>query len=371
MFIVSMNKIAYLFLFSILIGNQLFGQNLILNPTFDDYISYLDSNRRRVYQPKHWFYEGQRLNHPVYFSSARVLDPTVKTKFHPEAELIRQGNHINYISVLVLPNTQKTYTYLKETLEKGKKYKINVDIKVYNQSNCLSDLIVGFWDTIKEKDNDYSQTVRLPVPDSVPFDLFCNNWITLEQQFVANGDEKIFVISAGTPMDYMDIVKSNPEKFQVYYRRNTYQLKFLVDNIRLAPIDSFLLVKESLLNQQNLELMKQGESIVLTNVFFDFDKYEILKTSYPSLDLIVQYLQKNTNIHILVTGHTDNIGGLDYNQKLSEQRAKSIVDYLISKGIDEKRLQYKGYGNQHPISDDKTKQGRAKNRRIEMQIINK
>lgn len=366
-----MNKIVCLFLLSILICNQTLGQNLILNPTFDDYVTYLDSNNRTVYQPKHWFYEGQRLNHPVYFSSARFLDPTIRSKFHPEAELIRQGNLINYISILLLPNTQKTYTYLKESLEKGKRYKINLDIKVYNQSNCLSDLLVAFLDTINETNVDYHQTVRLSLPDSVPFDQFCNNWVTLEQQFVANGNEKIFLISAGMPKHYLDIVKSNPDKFQIYYRRNNYQLKFLVDNIRLVPIDSFLVKKESDLNQQNLELLKQGESIILTNVYFDFDKYEILKTSYPSLDLIAQYLQKNSTVHILVTGHTDNIGGMDYNQKLSEQRAKSVVDYLINKGINEKRLQYKGYGNQEPISENKTKQGRAKNRRIEIQIINK
>ncbi|HSA04122.1 MAG TPA: OmpA family protein [Tenuifilaceae bacterium] len=366
-----MNKIVCLFLLSILIGNQTLGQNLILNPTFDDYVTYLDSNNRKVYQPKHWFYEGQRLNHPVYFSSARFLDPTIKTKFHPEAELIRQGNHINYISILLLPNTQKTYTYLKEPLERGKKYKINVDIKVYNQSNCLSDLLVGFLDTINEIKVDYSQIVKLSLPDSVPFDQFCNNWVTLEQQFVANGDEKIFEISAGTPRDYTDIVKSNPEKFQIYYRRNTYQLKFLVDNIRLVPVDSFLVKKESDLNQHNLESLKLGESIILTNVYFDFDKYEILKTSYPSLDLVAQYLHKNSTVYILITGHTDNIGGTDYNQKLSEQRAKSVVDYLINKGIDEERLQYKGNGNQYPLSENETKQGRAKNRRIEMQIINK
>jgi outer membrane protein OmpA-like peptidoglycan-associated protein len=366
-----MNKIVCLFLLSILICNETLCQNLILNPTFDDYVTYLDSNNRKVYQPKHWFYEGQRLNHPVYFSSARILDPTVKLKFHPEAELIKQGNHINYISVLVLPNTQRTYTYLKEPLEKGKKYKVSIDIKVYDQSNCLSDLIVGFLDTINETNVDYSQTVRLSLPDSVPFDQFCNNWVTLEQQFVAKGDENIFVISAGTPRNYLDIVKSNPEKFQVYYRRNTYQLKFLVDNIRLVPIDSFVVKKETDLNQYNLESLNLGESIILTNAYFDFDKYEILKTSYPSLDLIAQYLQKNSTVYILVTGHTDNIGGMDYNQKLSEQRAKSVVDYLIKKGIDENRLQYKGYGNQYPIRENETKQGRAKNRRIEMQIINK
>ena len=71
---------------------------------------------------------------------------------------------------------------------------------------------------------------------------------------------------------------------------------------------------------------------------------------------------------IELSGHTDNKGKDKYNEKLSQERAKAVYDYLISRGIDKKRLEYRGYGAQHPIADNKTDEGRAKNRRVEFTI---
>ena len=72
---------------------------------------------------------------------------------------------------------------------------------------------------------------------------------------------------------------------------------------------------------------------------------------------------------IEIGGHTDNKGAIEYNQRLSENRAKSVVKYLINKGIDEKRLKFKGYGELHPIDNNDTEAGRFNNRRVEFKII--
>lgn len=72
---------------------------------------------------------------------------------------------------------------------------------------------------------------------------------------------------------------------------------------------------------------------------------------------------------IEVRGHTDGHGSLDYNQRLSENRAKAVVDYLVSKGIDPKRLQYKGFGKTQPVDSNATEEGRANNRRVEFKIL--
>ena len=74
-------------------------------------------------------------------------------------------------------------------------------------------------------------------------------------------------------------------------------------------------------------------------------------------------------MHIEIRGHTDGKGADSYNQRLSENRAKSVTDYLISKGISEKRLQYKGYGKSMPIDSNDTEEGRANNRRVDFRII--
>jgi len=83
----------------------------------------------------------------------------------------------------------------------------------------------------------------------------------------------------------------------------------------------------------------------------------------------VDYLNTNPNLKIEIGGHTDNVGSKAYNKTLSENRAKSVYTYLISKGIDKDRLSYKGYDFSIPIADNATEEGRALNRRTEFKVI--
>lgn len=120
-----------------------------------------------------------------------------------------------------------------------------------------------------------------------------------------------------------------------------------------------------------LEKIAVGSVIVLRNVFFDYNKSTLKTESYTELDRLVKILQDNPSIRIELSGHTDSRGSDDYNQKLSEARAKSCVDYLVSKGIAASRLEYKGYGESKPIDTNDTEEGMANNRRTEFKIISK
>ncbi len=93
--------------------------------------------------------------------------------------------------------------------------------------------------------------------------------------------------------------------------------------------------------------------------------------SYTELDKLVSILKKNPTPIILITGHTDGVGKDSDNLVLSEQRAKSVVNYLISKGISEKRIGYKGFGETQPIATNNTNEGRAENRRVEFEVVEK
>lgn len=114
-----------------------------------------------------------------------------------------------------------------------------------------------------------------------------------------------------------------------------------------------------------------GSTIVLKNVFFDYNKATLKPESYIELDRVVKLLNENPSMRIELSGHTDNRGSDDYNQKLSEERAKSCVDYLTSKGIAPSRLEYKGYGKTKPIDSRDNEEGWANNRRTEFKIIGK
>jgi outer membrane protein OmpA-like peptidoglycan-associated protein len=93
-----------------------------------------------------------------------------------------------------------------------------------------------------------------------------------------------------------------------------------------------------------------------------------LPVGKKELDNLVNFLNKNPNVKITLEGHTDNSGTDKINDPLSVKRAESAKAYLVSKGIDESRIATTGYGSKQPIADNKTKEGKAKNRRIELKV---
>lgn len=112
-----------------------------------------------------------------------------------------------------------------------------------------------------------------------------------------------------------------------------------------------------------------SKTFILENVEFDVGKATLRPESYKALDNLLDYLQRNPNDRIELGGHTDNVGSAVKNKTLSLERAKSIVAYLISKGISSDRLIAKGYGSEDPIEDNSTQEGRQKNRRTEVKIL--
>lgn len=111
------------------------------------------------------------------------------------------------------------------------------------------------------------------------------------------------------------------------------------------------------------------KTFVLENVEFDFGKYSLRPESYAALNDLVDYLNRKPNERIEIGGHTDNVGSDEKNLVLSLERAKTIVEYLISKGIDNSRVVAKGYGAEEPIEENTTEEGRQKNRRTEVKIL--
>jgi outer membrane protein OmpA-like peptidoglycan-associated protein len=109
--------------------------------------------------------------------------------------------------------------------------------------------------------------------------------------------------------------------------------------------------------------------VVLKNIFFDTDKYELKPESRSELENLINLLQTNGNIKIEISGHTDNDGTPEYNLVLSNNRAKAVYNYLIGQGISAVRLTHQGYGLTKPIDTNETGQGRANNRRTEFKVV--
>jgi outer membrane protein OmpA-like peptidoglycan-associated protein len=115
--------------------------------------------------------------------------------------------------------------------------------------------------------------------------------------------------------------------------------------------------------------LKQGQSIRLNNLFFDYKQDTLKPASYPELARLIEILQSHPQMMIEISGHTDAQGSVEKNLQLSQARAHTVLKYLTSQGIEANRLQAKGYGQTKPLAKNATAKGRALNRRVEFLIL--
>jgi outer membrane protein OmpA-like peptidoglycan-associated protein len=110
-------------------------------------------------------------------------------------------------------------------------------------------------------------------------------------------------------------------------------------------------------------------TLVLNNIFFDFDMAILKPESFPELDRIITVMKEKTGMEIEIAGHADATGPELYNLRLSERRAKSVVDYLTGKGIPGNRISVVFLGESKPVAPNTTVDGRRRNRRVEFKIL--
>ncbi|MBN2862903.1 MAG: PD40 domain-containing protein [Bacteroidales bacterium] len=130
-------------------------------------------------------------------------------------------------------------------------------------------------------------------------------------------------------------------------------------------------VMEPLIKRINLNPVKVGEKMLLSNVFYTVDSWQLKRESVAELDNLVELLKLNGDFIVEIGGYTDSTGTDEHNLILSKKRALSVVNYLIDNNISADRLRYKGYGNTSPIGDNITYEGRRINRRTEVKIIDR
>jgi OOP family OmpA-OmpF porin len=166
-----------------------------------------------------------------------------------------------------------------------------------------------------------------------------------------------FYFSKGEPSDICDL----PTGITTVYSPTLEEIEELIKKY----------IPKEVVKEVVVEKLVEVESTqwVLVGVNFEFNSTTLKPESYTMLYGAVQYLNQNPDIKIEIQGHTDNVGSESYNQQLSEKRAASVKEYLVSKGIGPARLTIKGYGESVPVADNNTPQGRTLNRRIEFKVI--
>ena len=130
-----------------------------------------------------------------------------------------------------------------------------------------------------------------------------------------------------------------------------------------------VVIGEKQLPDLNMRTVSSGQIIQLKNLYFPADSANIEPVSEPVLNEVYKFLRSNTGIVVEVGGHTNNIPDHDYCDRLSTARARSVAEYIISKGIPSNRITYKGYGKRNPIASNRSAEGRRRNQRVEIKIL--
>jgi outer membrane protein OmpA-like peptidoglycan-associated protein len=148
----------------------------------------------------------------------------------------------------------------------------------------------------------------------------------------------------------------------------------IVYNIKVSCTNN----SDILLNVLEMEPMKQEitanemldalnkDGYIALNILFDTGKSSIQQESLPIVDQIFELMKSDATLKISIEGHTDNVGDAVNNKKLSQDRAKAVTDALLTKGVDNTRMSFIGWGQEKPVADNRSDEGRAKNRRVEI-----
>lgn len=233
-----------------------------------------------------------------------------------------------------------TYSYRAPSIDYINYKEINLDFKVKSKIKYFSDI-----KTLKIKNSNYLSLYFLPKSSYLLEDKNSNPLVS----FIRKGKGGVVFLR-----DFEFINKRyDGELFRwklLFYLLNKVYLK---DEKKKKTINKF----------------DENKIFILKNLEFKYKSYLLTNKGKNILKPIITYLKEHKKYKILVSGHTDNIGSLRYNEKLSMKRTQSVKKVFISYGIDKDRIFTIGYGEEKPIFSNKTKEGRSKNRRVEFQIL--
>ncbi len=362
-----------LFLFSFFYFHG-YSQNLVLNPGFEEYDSIFYQNSY-VLNIKCW--NG---DFPFDFFSFRHLFSGIPENdpFYAKLNNYIKPKSGKYMEKIIVYNGVDRTSYfvgkLSNSLIKGKSYYIEFwYVSDYYGSAASNNLGVYFFDTIpKVKTNQDVYNITPDVNANCILKTGIAQWKKFSACFVARSNATGFIMgnfkgANGVKFEYIE----NPNNYEGK-QEHLKQIKgkinssYYIDDIKVAlmstPCDTSNNCDSTFSN------LKTGKSIALRNIYFETAKSNLLIQSFIELDKLVKALQEQVSIKIEIDGYTDNTGNDQYNQTLSLKRAMAVSNYLVSNGIPQSRIIYKGFGSLNPVGDNQKEEGRAKNRRIEIKI---
>lgn len=347
------------------------GQNLVNNPSFENYINCPVKLGNLKDDLKSWTIPT--IGSTDYFNSCSTAMGTPENFNGSQPSDFGKGYAGLY---LYAPDDYREYLQvaLKETLVKGRNYRVSFYVSLAEKSDYAIKEFGVLFSTEKldvpikkelskmhlyrQKGNSYNYM-------EIGYTNFYSDtkdWILVHTQFRAKGNEKYLLLGN---------FKSNKRTRMFKTKRNANQgAYYYVDMVSVVLEEPPGQKKELVAiadgkETKNIELDK---SYVFKNVLFQFDKSVLLESSKKELGKVVGHLEANAMLRIAINGHTDNVGTADYNKELSQKRAAAVAEYLLQSGINKDRIVWEGHGGEKPIATNNSEKGRRLNRRVEFVI---
>lgn len=195
-------------------------------------------------------------------------------------------------------------------------------------------------------------------------------WKLISGSFTADREHLFFMIGNFSKDENTPTTLEDPAKidsFNLASKYNADKIKrvayYLIDDVRIVPEEPAATPTPDIATS-----LKSKKTYTFQNVNFKTGQWDLLPPALPELDGLAAFLKENPKVKVEIGGHTDDVGNDDDNQRLSQNRAESVANYLISKDIAKERLSFKGYGESQPIAPNTSAAGRLQNRRVECKI---
>lgn len=350
-------------------------QNLVVNPSFEDK-TYCPTNfnQQQLKVINGW----SQLNEgtPDYFNKCSDKVGVPNNMFG--TQLAKDGDA--YAGMAVYSPTQRNYReYLTSKLSRSLNAGEMVCVEFYVSAADFSKYVIDGMGIALTKDRltqERSLVVKHRPQLSNPHFYMLDDaesWVLISDVYTAQGGEQYITIGNFAIDKELKVLSRTRESGA---KENSNWAYIFVDQVSVKPVkkrtecscENDLL--KSLAVDPPLEL-QEYDHIQLDAVLFDFDQDILTDTALTQLDEVYTLLRRNKSMYLEIDGHTDAVGNDQYNEGLSRRRAERVISYLADKGIERSRLTLKFYGSTKPKADNESVEGRAKNRRVEFEILQK
>ncbi len=247
-------------------------------------------------------------------------------------------------------------------------YKITYLSPVYSSAMDGEDpLIASQVEPIKETESVKQmeiKTIRLTIVKGMIRDAVSKKAVEANIEIVDNEkNEIVFVTRSNSATGNYLLSLPSGKNYGIAVHQKGYM--FHSENFDIPPAQDYTEISKDI----EMLNIKVGSKVILKNIFFDSGKSTLRSTSQPEIDRIAEFMKRYKTVKIKINGHTDNIGDNAGNKILSQSRAEAVMQALVSKGVNRTRVKAEGFGENQPIADNKTEEGRQQNRRVEFEIL--